>query len=117
MQQPDLTPEEQQLTQSLRRVAAPEGFADRLMARVEAKTPRRAKVLSFRSPATRTWLTGALAATLALGVFLGEQAHIREQQRQQAHVEQQFETAMRVTDQALDRTRTRLEKAGIALGN
>ena len=65
-------------------------------------------------PKLRTWTWGALAAVLVLGVFGGEQVH-RERRRQQT--EQQFATAMRITDHALDKAQAQLERAGVRLGN
>lgn len=109
---------EAELQQEMKRVAAPAGFADRLMARAEAeqvKRPQRARVLAFRSPIARTWIGGAIAAMLTLGVFVGGEVHERREKRQ-AEVQQQFETAMRVTDHALEHTRDSLAKAGISLG-
>lgn len=104
---------ETELRAQMQRVAAPAGFTDRLMARVEAEQPKKAKVLMFRSPMTRTWLGGAIAAMLALGVFAGERKY---EEHRRAEVQQQFETAMRVTDHALSQTRDQLAKAGISLG-
>ena len=95
---------EDELGQALQRVEAPLGFAGRVMARV----PR------ARMPAgnVRRWpvaLTWSLAAALLAGVGLG--AEVRHQ-RQQRAAEQQFNTAMRVTDRALEQTREQLSRAG-----
>lgn len=103
---------EAELRTQMQRVAAPAGFADRLMARVEAE-PKRAKVLMFRSPVARAWVGGAIAATLALGVFLGQRKY---EDHRRAEVQQQFETAARVTDHALEQARDQLARAGISLG-
>lgn len=112
--QDQMRTEEAELRERMKRVAAPAGFAERLMARAEAE-PKRGKVLLFRSPTARAWMGGAIAAALTLGVFVGSEVHERRE-RQQAQVQQQFDTAMQVTDQALDRTRDKLAKAGITLG-
>jgi hypothetical protein len=69
-----------------------------------------------RLPQARAWMGGAIAAVLAIGVFAG--AHIHEQHEQherQAMAQQQFETAERITDEALARTRAELEQRGINL--
>ena len=100
---------EVRLLQALRPVAAPQGFADRLMAKVEA-APRR-KVLVM-SPRTSTWVSGAIAAVLALGIFTGERVH---QQHERQLATQQFETATRIEDQALAHAREQLERAGVPL--
>jgi hypothetical protein len=44
-----------------------------------------------------------------------EQVHVRHEREQAALATQQFETAMRVTDHALDQTRNQLQRAGIKL--
>jgi hypothetical protein len=110
--QPD--PFELQLTQALRRVDAPEGFA----ARVMECTTSSAKVVTmhprFATLRVRTWTGGAIAAMLTLGVFGAEQAHVRhERVAQVALAQQQFETATRITDQALEHTREQLARAGV----
>jgi hypothetical protein len=59
---------------------------------------------------------GAIAAVLAIGVFAG--AHIHEQHEQherQVMAQQQFETAERITDETLERTKAQLERKGIYL--
>ena len=69
-----------------------------------------------RIPQARAWMGGAIAAVLAMGVFAG--AHIHEQHEQherQMMAQQQFETAERITDETLARTRAELEQRGINL--
>jgi hypothetical protein len=104
-----------ELTRRMRRVDPPEGFAERLMERAET-LPSKVVVMRKR-PVFRIWAGSAIAAALAMGVFVGEQAHIRSQQRQAEVARQQFETAMRVTDHALDQTRASLQRAGLTLGD
>ena len=70
------------------------------------------RVLAF--PRQRAWMGGAIAAVLAIGVFVGQQAHERHERRVEA--QRQFETAERITDQTLERTREQLRQAGITLG-
>jgi len=104
---------EQELGRRMRRVDPPEGFMERLLERAEA--PPRAKVLTMpRRTVFRAWVGGAIAAALVAGVFVGEQ---RLQERKAEVARQQFETAMRVTDRALDPTRASLQRIGLALGD
>jgi len=106
---------EQELGRRMRRVDPPEGFAERLLERAAAQTPLRAKVLTMpRRTVFRAWIGGAIAAALVTGVFVGEQ---RLQERKAEVARQQFETAMRVTDRALDPTRASLQRVGLALGD
>ncbi len=100
---------EHRLTQAMQHVDAPPGFADRVLQRAEA--PPQRKVLAM-SPRVSTWLTGAIAAALALGVFTGERIH---QHRERERANQEFETATRITDQALAHTREQLQRAGVPL--
>ena len=62
---------------------------------------------------TRTWLGGAIAATLAMGVFVG--AHVHEQHERRVEAQRQFDTAERITDETLARTRAELARQGIEL--
>jgi hypothetical protein len=69
-----------------------------------------------RLPQARAWMGGAIAAVLAMGVFAG--AHIHDQHEQHERrmmAQQQFETAERITDETLARTREQLERQGISL--
>ncbi|MES2394188.1 MAG: hypothetical protein V4555_21325 [Acidobacteriota bacterium] len=121
---------EQRLAQAMKHLDAPEGFADRVMARAAsvADAPRSGlrhadhgtgKVLvmlrrQWISPQTRTWVSGALAASLVAGVFMASQVHER---REKARVlaTQQFEESQRITDQAMEKARAQLKRAGIDL--
>jgi hypothetical protein len=114
-QEPDAF--ELQVMQALRRVDAPEGFAARVMER--AATPA---VLSkmvvmrprFARMRVQTWAGGAIAAMLVLGVFGTEQVHVRHERTVRAALaQQQFETATRITDRALEHTREQLARAGV----
>ena len=128
---------ERGLTRALRRVDAPEDFARSvLLAAAAADTaaarerdngsqPQRQRISGggnrasgsgawplFRAP---VWASGVLAAMLLLGAWAGEQVHARHQRQQARIAQQQFETALRVTDQALDQTRRQLARAGLRL--
>jgi hypothetical protein len=108
---------ERYLTQAMRRVDAPEGFADRVMERAKAAAPAKAKVLIMPSR-PRLWVGSAIAAVLLMGVFAGDQQydrHLRE--KAEAEVAQkQFEAGMQITDRALEHTRDQLERAGVMVG-
>lgn len=107
---------EQELAQALRRVDAPAGFAQRTMARVPASAAPRGKLLTM--PARlRVWGGGAIAAALVAGVFAGQQVHERREQQKARLAEQQFDMAMRITDQTLDQVRLQLAQAGVSVGN
>jgi hypothetical protein len=107
---------EQELTQALRRVDAPADFAERTMARVQPAGTPRGKLLTM--PARlRVWGGGAIAAALVAGAFAGQQVHERRERQKAQLAEQQFETAMRITDQTLDQVRQQLQQAGVPVGN
>ena len=109
---------ERELAAVMRPLRLPEGFADRVLAQVEASRPAqsRAKVIPFRA-----WsLVGgaAIAATLIGGVFAAQdvrERHDREQRH--ATATQQFEAATRITDQVLAHTREELERSGALRGD
>lgn len=110
---------EERLTRELQRVDAPEGFALRVLDLAAKQTPVRARVLTMPVWLARpnAWAGGAIAAALVLGCFAAERIHVRQQQVKVEMAQQQFDTAMRVTDRALDQTRAHLERAGFKLGD
>ena len=118
MNQPEepFTKFERELTQALRAVDPPDGFAERVMARAQTSEQPRAKVIAMprRLP---SWTSGAIAAALLLGVFFGVQIHLRHQREQAQIAQQQFEDGIRITDQALERTRQQLQRAGVLVGD
>ena len=110
---------ERQLSRAMKRVNAPETMAKFVMLAAEAEQRRmspgpkaKTRILAFPKPPM--WLSGAIAAVLVLGIFVGAQVHQRAQEQK---ARQQFETAIRVTDHALDQTRAQLERAGLNLGD
>ena len=111
---------EQQLTHALRHVDAPAGFADRILARAEssaeASAPARAKVVTMPSR-SRLWASGALAATLLVAAVVTQQTHERRQRQQAELAQQQFDAAIRITDQTLEHVREQLQQAGVQIGN
>jgi len=112
---------EERLRLAMRRVDAPETMAKFLQAAAEVQAermlPRKERkhkwAFYLARPQFAGWVTGAVAAVLAIGVFAGEQAYRRHEQRVIAT--RQFETANRITDQALEQTRQQLARAGVSL--
>ena len=107
---------ERELTHALRRVDPPAGFADRIMVRAEAAAPARAKVVTM-APRRRIWASGALAATLLAAAVLTQQTHERQQRQKAELAQQQFDAAMRITDQTLEHVREQIQQAGVQIGN
>ena len=104
---------EDQLRKSLRHVEPPEGFADRVIARVEAESAAGIKKESGapidlnerRAQRTRTpflrWFPLALAASAVLSVAIVQQSREREEQRG-LEARRQLIEALRVTSDKLD---------------
>ena len=114
---------ETRLRRELGRVAAPEGFADRLMARASAQRRGRVSpgsVVQLRQVAElRPRIRLAVAAAVLVAVSAGFAARLEEriaQQRQEraraARAEQQFELAMQVTGRTLENVEERIRRAG-----
>jgi hypothetical protein len=111
---------ETRLRQELGRVAAPEGFADRVMARASAQrrgrvAPRLAELRPLVQQ--RIWL--AVAAAVLVAVSAGFAVRLEDriaQQRQErakaARAEHQFELAMQVTGRTLENVQERIRRAG-----
>jgi hypothetical protein len=100
---------EQDLRAGLQAMPAPEGFADRVLARVDA-LPQNAPVpwplRTIRNPLVR----GAIAATLLLSVGVGgyfEQK--RERQIAGEHARQQVLLALRITSATLQDVRNKVD--------
>jgi len=111
---------DEQLTKAMRRVDAPETLAKFLMAAAEAGAerhpPRRQRRRKWPWSVPAAWLRAASFATAALllaGVITGERVH--ERHVREAQATQQFETATRITDQALQHAREQLARAGVSL--
>jgi hypothetical protein len=136
---PELVPDatlaefELQLARAMSCVDAPEGFAARVMERaasservvaaptqVSEARPGAPRVVVIRSrfgmARMQAWAGGAIAATLALGMFGAEQLHQRHvREVQTALANQQFAMAVQVTGHALAQTREQLQRAGLNL--
>jgi hypothetical protein len=117
-----LTKFEQELTEGMRAVDPPDGFAERLMMRVEVAETPRARVVEMPRRRRTVWASGAIAAALLAGVFVGQDIRARHQREQaelaRQHAEaarQQFEAGIRITDETLDHARAELAHAGIQL--
>jgi len=108
--------------QALRPVSPPDGFAERILARVQPATPAQANVIGMtarprHSITWKTWTSGAIAAALLAGLFIAGQIHARQQREEAKRAEQQFDVALRITSETLAQTRQQLQQAGIELGN
>jgi hypothetical protein len=120
---PELVPDaalaefELQLARAMSRVDAPEGFAARVMDRAAAPAEKVVVMRPrFGMARMQAWAGGAIAATLALGMFGAEQLHQRHvREEQTALANQQFALAVQVTGHALAQTREQLQRAGLNL--
>jgi hypothetical protein len=110
---------EQKLSKAMRRVNAPDDLARFLMAATEVQAERhllrreRKHRWAWFMPNANAWFGTGVAAMLLLIAFTGVQVHERHERRERA--EQQFETATRITDQALAQAREQLQRAGVPL--
>jgi hypothetical protein len=112
---------ELKLSKAMRRVHAPDDLAKFLMAATEVQAERHLPrserkhrwAFFVPRPQAAAWMAGALAAVVVVGVFAGDHAYRQHERSVQAT--QQFETATRITDQALEHTREQLARAGISL--
>jgi hypothetical protein len=135
-------PFERELTQAMRPVDAPQGFADRVLGQIAEVQPRRAKVLMMPRN-VRLWAGGAIAAALLVGAFGVREQRVRHQREEAAQAQQQsqaqqqfqlamqitgntladapaqrqFEVAMQITNETLDSVRAQLHQSGIQLGD
>ena len=102
---------EQRLKNDLERVAAPDGFADRVMARVRAREHGRLHPMPRRMP--HVWQ--AIAAVTLIAVLLGgvDAIHRRQEQRRAEVIQHQFEMAMEITQRTLDGVGERVSEAGV----
>jgi len=100
---------EQELRASLQARPAPDGFADRVLARVDAlphHEPAPWPVRTIRNPVVR----GAIAATLLLSVGAGGYLeHQRERQIAGEHARQQVLLALRITSTTLQDVRNKVD--------
>lgn len=108
---PELEPGfEQELRAALQPRPAPEGFADRVLARMDAlprHEPAPWPVRTIRNPVVR----GAIAAMLLLSVGVGCYfEHQRERQIAGEHARQQVLLALRITSSTLQDVRNKVDR-------
>ncbi len=100
---------EQELRSGLQPRPAPAGFADRVLARVDAiphREPTPWPLRAIRNPIVR----GAIAATLLLSVGAGGYfEHQRERQIAGEHARQQVLLALRITSSTLQDVRNKVD--------
>lgn len=89
---------ERELREQLTAREAPEGFADRVMARVAVREKVRERRRWFRQPVWQWAAVTALAAVVAAGVRL---QHEREQRREGEEARAQVMLALRITGTTL----------------
>lgn len=108
---------EQELRASLQARPAPDGFVDRVVARVDAlprHEPASWPVRTIRNPVVR----GAIAATLLLSVGVGGYLeHQRERQIAGEHARQQVLLALRITGSTLQDVRNKMDSDNISHQN
>jgi hypothetical protein len=113
---------EKQLSKALRSVDAPETLVERVMLQVDAESiaaPTHVSKARHGAPSwwvvPRAWFGAAAFATalLLVSVVGGERVHQRHMR--EAEATQQFETATRITDRALEHAREQLARAGVSL--
>lgn len=102
---------EQRLKHDLERVAAPEGFAGRVMRRVQATEDTRLRIMPRRM--LHVWQ--AVAAVVLIAILLGSGLLVRQhQERQKAEaIQRKFDLAMQITQKTLDGVSQRVSEAGV----
>ena len=114
----DESAHEEQVRQALRRVEAPEGFTDRLMVRAELLREQQPVAREKAGAAHAMWVrltrpAWKLAYAAALLAVTASSLHIERVHREQRRVDQaaaQFDTALQVTQHALNHVSAKLEK-------
>ena len=106
----DGSPEfEKRLSQAMSRVDPPPGFADRVMNR--AAWPGR---MGRWGVPMRAWAIAAMVL-LAVSIWLANGIRVRRERERVARIQSQFETAVRITNRALDQARSQLDRSGLGL--
>ena len=95
---------EQELRRALQRVPAPDGFSDRVMARLPAPS---------RSASAVRWLYMAAAAMAVIALLFGGVERTRRVREYQARrAEEQVVFALSLAAEKLQKVNTRLERSG-----
>lgn len=102
---------ERQLKDDLGRVTPPDGFADRVMLRVQAR--ERARVRVMPRQVRHVWQ--AIAAVALIGALLGTAGvvHRRHERERAEMVQRQFDLAIEITQRTLDGVSRRIGDAGV----
>ncbi len=113
------TPEErfeQELAKAMQRVNAPRSLEVNLLHIAEAEQVRnsRQSLRLFNFPKPRAWAGLAAAAAIVVGCVTAEGVHLHRE-KERAVANQQFAEATAITNRTLERTREKLERAGINL--
>ena len=116
---PEFATLERELSTGLQPFELPSGFADRVVAAAEDAKRNRpiGKVVPFRSVfrAWRVAAAGAIAASVLAGSFVADEIHQRRERERAALTEQEFETAVQVSNRALDQARAQLQRAAFRM--
>lgn len=101
---------EQQLKNDLERVAVPDGFADRVMRRVQTSESTQLRIIPRRM--WHVWQ--AVAAAALIVILLGSGLAVRQrQERQRAEaIQRKFDLAMQITQRTLNGVGQRISEAG-----
>jgi len=106
-----------ELKRKMRRVAAPDGFAEAVMGRVAASPVRRRPMALRRftlSPRRMAWLWPALVSAMLLAVGVTSYAVHRQRQLElAAETQARFDVAMRITSRTLMRVSEEVTRAGV----
>lgn len=104
------------LAQALRPADPPANFTESILARAASAPQVRAKILRMPSR-TRIWTGSAVAASLVAGILIAGAVRARHERQKIERAEHQFNTALQITNEALDQTREELRQAGIETDN
>ena len=104
----ELTDLEAGLRKRLHHVKAPEGFTDRVVARVEARSQSHRAFATLHISRTG-WL--AIAAALILSISAGEALHVHHQHQLQAVAQAEMDRALQLTNHAMNEVETGFERS------
>ena len=119
MNEPEpMDPFERELARALRPVDAPRSLLQSVLLTVqvegrEGRSNWRVIAGKLTFPKQRAWMGGAIAGLLVLSVLGGERVH--QEHERAARAQREYETAMRITDRALEQAREQVQQSGISL--